>query len=797
MGDGLLSNLNEQQKSAVTTTEGYVRVIAGAGSGKTNTLSKRYAYLVEELGVSSSNILCVTFTNKAAREMRKRISQLIGQDKDYGYISTYHGFCVKVLREDISRLGFPASFSILDSEDQKAVLKEAYSSLGVNAREMTYKQALRYINKQKSKRQYLPLFFRTAKQDLSLETAERIFREYLRIQAKTYSLDFNDLIVFALHLLQSFDDILSKWSNRLVYVMVDEFQDSSSRQFTLVDLLSSKHKNLFVVGDPDQTIYTWRGAKPEFLVDFDKKYDDVQTIIMDQNYRSTPSILGISNALIKKNSIRIDKELFTNKPDGAAVIYYHADSPATEADWVVNKIKEATTTGKYKLSDIAILYRAHYLSRAFEQQFITNNIDYKVYGGLRFFERKEIKDILAYLRMIAFHDDISFLRTINYPKRGLGPKFINQLRSLADETKGTLFEALQDHSYLFQNRPGVEQYLQLIQKLSIVAEKETSISDQVQSVIAETGILDELTNEADEDRLDNLRAFQESIIELEEMEELTSLEAYLQEVALYTDLDQVEHKEKDQLNMMTIHTSKGLEFPVVFLVGFIDGVIPNQRSLNEREFAALEEERRLGYVAMTRAEDVLFISDFGGFNFQGGFDNRPSRFLKEIPERSFINEANFNFKEVEIATPRRASEEFEPMNTQILMVNDIIEHPVFGRGVIEKVIENHEKFLIRFDDLKESREINSSFQGLKLLASADTSIPADWNELESDFQEDELLLDMDKSSIQDINPKKLNVSVSVLPISKHNRSESSEQDSEDSQEKFSSLKSVFSRLKGK
>lgn len=709
----LLRGLNDRQAKAVVTTEGFVRVIAGAGSGKTKTLSSRYAYIVQELGISSSNVLCVTFTNKAAKEMRKRISYLIGSDNDFGYIATYHGFCVKILRQDIGRLGFPKNFGIADTEDQKVILREAYRKLNYSSKDLSFKEASDYIGKMKAESDYITLFFFEGQYEKG-SILDEVFHEYLRIQAKTFLLDFNDLIVFALHLLKEYSLVLEKWSSRLQYIMVDEFQDSSNRQFELIDLLSRRHKNLFVVGDPDQTIYSWRGAKPELLVDFDSVFENVNTVVMDRNYRSTPSILNISNALIKQNSLRVEKELFTEREDGPAVLYYHAESEVFEAKWVLDKIQTAIGEGGYAYSDIVLLYRAHYLSRVFEQAFVKSSVPYKVYGGLRFFERKEIKDVLAYLRMLTTQDDISFLRSINYPKRGLGKKFISELQDFADSKSETLYQCLTKNLDRTEfNRAGAKDFIKTIKQLIALKAKGISLSDLVQETLRITGILDDLRNDGDNERLDNLQEFQDSIVQLEKEELEVGVEEYLQEVSLYTDVDRKVDGD-NSVTLMTIHSAKGLEFPLVFIVGFIDGVIPDFRSLNQRSRLALEEERRLSYVAMTRAENALFISDHEGFNMRSGLENCPSRFLFEIPKDALTPDGEFDFENLRKEQPnsRRAT---TPKKKLALFVGDIVAHPMFGQGVVQKVISSEGKIKIHFFSLNDERLIQDDFEFLEFV----------------------------------------------------------------------------------
>jgi DNA helicase-2/ATP-dependent DNA helicase PcrA len=623
--DKILENLNEQQVQAVTTTEGYVRVIAGAGSGKTKALTSRYAYLVEALGINAANILCVTFTNKAANEMRNRVKRLVGEDNDYGYITTYHGFCVKVLREDINKVQYPKQFVIMDVEDQKTILRDVYEDLGINSKDCSHKQAIKHIGILKESTNYLEYIADgkdviTGSEQLLKDSKvllDQVFLKYLEKQQRNFALDFNDLINFTVYIFGKYTDVLEKWQQRLFYIQVDETQDSSPKQFYLVDILSQMHKNLFVVGDPDQTIYEWRGAKPELLVNFDKKYPNTQTVIMNQNYRSTPNILNLSNYIIKNNKIRIDKDMFTNNPNGVDVVHYHAKSDFDEGLFVVSEIQELVKENQSKYGDFAILYRANHISRMIEQSLIKEQIPYSIWGGIRFFERKEIKDVLSYLRLIVFGDDLSFLKIINTPSRKLGKVWINSIKQLAEQNNTSLYETIENNSL---NRQSATEFINLIKEFK-KRKDEILVSDLVKEILDKTGLTEMYRADGDEERLENIKELQNAIITIEndDTEKLT-LENYLQEIALYTDMD-VDDNKTDRVKLMTIHTAKGLEFPYVFLCGFTDGVLPSYMSMKERR---LEEERRLTYVAITRAEKAFYMTESEGYNFQTGMNKYPS-----------------------------------------------------------------------------------------------------------------------------------------------------------------------------
>jgi DNA helicase II / ATP-dependent DNA helicase PcrA len=715
----IFKDLNEHQKMAVTSTEGYVRVIAGAGSGKTRALVSRYANLVNELGISPSNILNVTFTNKAAKEMRNRVQKLVHKDHSLHYITTFHGFCVKVLREDINKLHYPKNFVILDVEDQKTILREIYSELKITSRDVKFKQCLAYIHKKKGDdyTTYIEFVLKTKLRAPTDDIFDKIFLKYLEKQQRNFALDFADLINFTLHIFTNYQDILEKWRNRMHYVQVDETQDNNLKQWHLMDLISSKHKNLFVVGDPDQTIYEWRGANPGYLVDFDKNYKDVKTIVMNKNYRSTPNILDIGNHIIKNNSLRVDKDMITENSRGVEVVHYHAESEFEEGVWIANEIKRLLNSEEdYNENDFAVLYRASFVSRVIEQSLMREKIPYVIYGGVRFFERKEIKDILSYLRLLQFGDDFSFLRVINFPKRGLGKKFIEELKKDAGEKSmlNTLLSIEKEPNL----RKGAKEFIETFKKLKSL--KITSISDYAKIVLDKSGIMMEYRRDGDTDRLDNINELLNSIISIEkDIDEALSLEDYLQEIALYTDMDKDNSKEK-RVKLMTIHSAKGLEFPYVFLSGFTDGVIPSSMSINERGPIAMEEERRLVYVAITRAEKGLYITESEGYNFRNGLEKYPSRFLFEIEENFYVKEG----KKLDKELVSNAKDFYQNKKSNSLVKNefiegDIIEHTAWGKGEIKKVLSNKGVYEILFFDIDKTKPINFGYDKMTLIKKSD------------------------------------------------------------------------------
>lgn len=704
-----IESLNDNQKEAVTTTEGYIRVIAGAGSGKTKALSYRFAYLVNELGISPSNILCVTFTNKAANEMKKRIRTLIG-DQDVGYVSTFHGFCVTILREEIHVIHYPSNFMILDEEDVNCILKNIYEEININSRHMTFDDARKFIGRRKLEGRYLrdianlDSMFLKEKATKADTIEEKIWWYYLFEQKKCYGLDFDDLINFVLYILGEEQAIQTKWQKRLQYIMVDEFQDVSKKQYALVQLLSGYHENLFIVGDPDQTIYTWRGAKVDYILNFDKAFSNVKTIILNQNYRSSPEILAVSNSLIQKNKMRMDKDLIPVKSTKVPVYYYHAKSTMEEAQWLAKQIAILKEQG-HKLSDIAILYRSHYISRAIEEEFIREEIPYILYSGTEFYKRKEIKDILCYLRMVVNGDEISFLRVVNLPKRNIGEKRIKELKAYAEKNNCSLYEALKENvEDTLLKKTQAKDFIKVIEKYKAIY-SELQVSEILTGILNESGYEEMLRLSGDQNRLDNLAELKQSIMSYENMvgEDYT-LEDYLGRVALFTNLDQQE--KKDTVKLMTIHTAKGLEFPIVFVCGLNEGIFPSSRTDTKEK---LEEERRLAYVAFTRAEDKLVLSDAQGVSNSGMF-RYPSRFIFNIEKKLLHYEVELDESLVDESMQFIAQDKEKYKENVLLEVGDVILHKAFGKGKIIEIDKENQVYIIKFEQLKTNRNISFSMK---------------------------------------------------------------------------------------
>ncbi len=718
MIENLLKNLNDKQIEAVKETEGYVRVIAGAGSGKTKALTTRYAYIVECLGINSANILCVTFTNKAAEEMRRRVKAIIGIKSDVSLITTYHGFCSKFLREEIYKINYPKNFIILDIEDQKSILREVYAELNLTSKDKTFKQALREISIKKNHANYLDFILGNKKFNTYTDI-DKVFHAYLIKQKKNFALDFDDLLNYVLFILDNNKDVLTKWQNRIHYIQVDETQDSSIKQFLLIELLARINKNLFIVGDPDQAIYEWRGAIPEILVNFDKKFTNAKTILMNQNYRSTPNILKLGNHIIRNNKIRVEKDMFTQNQQGVDVVHFHGQNETDEALWVINEIKELHRNEGVKYSDFAILYRANHVSRSIEQILIKENIPYVIYGGTRFFERKEIKDILAYLRLIHIGDDLSFQRVINHPARGLGNKFVEKISKYAKMDNTTLLIALQKNIEQQElNRIGAIDFLNLISGFQS-SSKNKSISDLVNEILEKSGLNDYYIADGDTDRLENIQEFVNSIILVEKKEgDELNLQDYLQEISLYTDMDLKDDK-IEKVKLMTIHTSKGLEFPYVFLCGFSEGILPNAMAIKDRKNRGIEEERRLAYVAITRAEKKFYMTESEGYNFNTSTSKLPSRFLFELDEAFYIRKGELNQDIIDEAKEFVKRETEKSTEVIQLIVGDMIKHPVWGKGKIIEVNSEKEEYIIEFLSIEKIKPISFSF---KLLQKIDLSV---------------------------------------------------------------------------
>ncbi len=701
----LLQGLNASQREAVTTTEGYIRVIAGAGTGKTRALTHRYAYLVNELGISPSNILCITFTNKAANEMKKRIKRMLGEEFDTSFVATLHAFCTRILREEIYKLFYPDNFIVLDNVDQKKILEEIYDELGIKMDTASFKFMIDQIRYYKNLITYVE-YLSDPDFDYSALTSDNrsdeiIFR-YIKKQRKYFGLDFFDLINFVIYLFDKFPDVLAKWQQKLCYIMVDEFQDITAKEFKLIRRLTEYNRNLFVVGDPDQNIYEWRGANMDVIVHFESWLNNpcfvnqlgltAHDIFLSSNYRSVTPILQVANSLIAKNQNRVEKSLCGQTDGGEQVVHLHAKNDKEEIKYICAQIKQHVASGG-KYSDFAVLYRSNYVSRFVEQGFLTQNIPYIVYGGVGFYERAEIKDVLSYMRLVERpDDDLSFKRIVNVPRRKIGKTKQKLLNDYAERNGISMYEALKVlcHSEAFKSCKAKE-FVGAIETLREKAEN-LSVSELLQHILMDTGYELYIRESGDIDRLDNVTELLRSIVTQEtEFGEHLSLSVFLQNITLLRDSD-VEDK-NDCVKIMTIHTAKGLEFDNVFLVGLTEGIFPSARSLEERKKDALEEERRLCFVAVTRAKKRLYLTESEGFGVKG-FSKVPSRFVFDIDGKllSRIGEIPAEILEEH----KHQSRTFDKVDLQIYKVGDQLRHKVFGEGVVEEVDEQTKTYRIRF-----------------------------------------------------------------------------------------------------
>lgn len=708
--ENILQGLNASQLEAVTSTEGFIRVIAGAGSGKTRALARRFAYLVNEIGILPGNILCVTFTNKSANEMRQRIHNLTG-DNDTGYISTFHSFCVSVLQEDSHALQYPKSFLVLDNSDIDSMLKIIYEERGLTLRNMTFSKARDMIEIRKlikEPKYYLDMLnmsLDTLRQKYltATEPSDIIFYGYLYQEKKCFGLDYNDLIKFTLYIFEQNEAVKIKWQQRLEYIMIDEFQDIDDLQYKLMSVLCGYHKNLFIVGDPDQTIYTWRGANVRYLLDFDKIFPSVKTIMMMQNYRSTPQIVSVVNDLIDKNKFRIKKNLMPTIADGRKVICHHADTSEREAMWIAEQIQALHGEGT-SYREITVLYRAHYITRIVEEVFLREKIPYAIYSGVQFFNRMEIKDSLAYLRLIAYKDDLAFLRVVNVPKRNLGERRIKFLQEYAVKHQCSLYISLETNldNEIFKGTKAA-QFVALIENFA-ANYAERQISELLAAILNESGYEKMLRTEGSQERLDNLAELKQSVYEYEtSCGEESTLEHYLSHVALFTNSDAADNS--DKVKLMTVHSAKGLEFPYVFLCAMNEGVFPSKKTDTIQK---MEEERRLAFVAMTRAQKGLYLSEAEGRNFDGS-PRYPSRFLLDIepalldytqkPQEGLIRET----KDYLVINERYLADE---ENQSSLAVGQRVKHSIFGSGTVVDVDLIKAAHLVKFDNIDTPRSIS-------------------------------------------------------------------------------------------
>ena len=701
--------LNENQKEAVLSDDQYLRIIAGAGSGKTRVLTTRIVHLIEDEDVRPYKILAIKFTNKAAKEMKERLSTMLHEEDEPRWISTIHSLCVRILREDISCLGYPKNFTIMDADDQKSIVKEAMKQLDLKDSKLTPGEVVGYISNNKTAQISVDAAKKMAGSFTDDTDKARIYEYYVNRLKEMYALDFDDLILKTVTLFSDFPSVLEKWQRRFEYVLVDEFQDIDNLQYQLIRFLVGKNASLYVVGDPDQTIYTWRGANVDIIMHFEKDFPNAKTIMLNENYRSTDAILRVSNSVIQNNKNRLKKELYTSKKNEDKVIHFGAESEEYEDAWIAGMIQKLHTQGK-KYSDIAILYRSNYLSRGLEKAMIDLRIPYIIYGGIRFYERMEVKDALCYLRMIVTADDLALQRILNRPKRGIGGKTMDNIVEEARRNNSTMYEVLKANQiFSGKSKKTIEEFVSMIEGWkAIEREGKMPLDELLEKIFEESGVkaMCEADEEKRDERLLNLKALQEDLQNFSEDNPDLSLDEYLQNIALYTDRDSGEVNECVQL--MTVHAAKGLEFDTVFVTDLNEGIFPNARSIEDSSHG-MEEERRLAYVAFTRAKNHLYVCEAGGFSFIIQGPRQTSRFIKEMDhdymveapgsfnqrgvmssssearifKNSFADFMSRNDDEDEIPSPIHVE---QPKASKVkFKKGDTVIHPKFGEGIIIKV----------------------------------------------------------------------------------------------------------------
>lgn len=735
----IYDTLNEQQREAVFHTEGPVLILAGAGSGKTRVLTHRTAYLIEEKGVNPYNIMAITFTNKAAGEMRERIDQLVGYGSESIWVSTFHSTCVRILRRHIDRIGFDTNFTIYDSDDQKTLMKDICKRLNVDTKIYKERSLLAAISKAKDELVDPQEFSlrAVASGDFAKRKQAEIYREYQDALRRNNALDFDDLIVKTVELFKTDAQVLDYYQERFRYIMVDEYQDTNTAQFELISILARKYKNLCVVGDDDQSIYKFRGANIYNILNFEKHFPEAVTIKLEQNYRSTQNILNAANGVISNNMGRKRKTLWTDNEAGKKIGFKQFETGYEEAEYVAQDINACVKDGRYHYGDCAVLYRTNAQSRLFEEKFIVSNIPYKIVGGVNFYARKEIKDLLAYLKTIDnARDDLAVRRIINVPKRGIGATTLNRVADYAATADISFYNALKmadDIPTLGKSAAKIKPFVNFIQVMRSKVEI-ISVSELLQEIIDETGYVKELEAEDTEEakaRIENIDELISKVVAYEEGEEHPTLSGFLEEVALVADIDSLDEG-SDYVVLMTLHSAKGLEFPKVYLAGMEDGLFPSYMSItSDSSSEDLEEERRLAYVGITRAKEELTITCARQRMIRGETQyNRVSRFVREIPSElldselrkpesargsSFGKESSFPsfLQNQTTARPKRTTLRQQPsgqsMQAKALVtkgvvkseldygIGDAVSHIKFGRGVVKNIMDGGRDYEVTVD----------------------------------------------------------------------------------------------------
>ena len=716
-----LELLNREQQEAVLHVDGPLLILAGAGSGKTRVLTYRIAHLIDECGVNPWNILAITFTNKAAGEMRERVDKIVGYGSESIWVSTFHSTCVRILRRYIDRLGYDTNFTIYDTEDQKTVMKSVCQKLQLDSKLYKERMLLNVISHAKDEYISPNEFLLEAKGDFRQEKIAQAYVEYQKELKKNNALDFDDLLVKTVELFQSCPDVLEYYQNRFRYIMVDEYQDTNTVQFKFISTLARQYRNLCVVGDDDQSIYKFRGANIRNILDFEKVFPDAKVVKLEQNYRSTQNILNAANGVIANNRGRKEKALWTENEQGEPILFQQFQNGYEEAEYVSGEISKKVREGEAEYQDFAVLYRTNAQSRLFEEKFLYANIPYKIVGGVNFYSRKEIKDILAYLKTIDNgKDDLAVRRIINVPKRGIGNVTLAKVQAYADSRDISFFEALEEAGEI----PGlgkaalkIQPFVHLIHEMRLSL-ADMSMQDLIQAILDKTGYAEDLKNEdtdESEARLENIDEFINKAVTYEEGAEEPNLSGFLEEVALVADIDSVEDGDNRVL-LMTLHSAKGLEFPYVYLAGMEDGLFPSYMSIAADDpTEEIEEERRLCYVGITRAMKELTITCARCRMVRGETQyNNVSRFVREIPSELLARKSVMPREPKKPEVPQNTSYQkakeafrtktFDPQQFKVVKadkldytVGDQVSHVKFGKGTVLEIAEGGRDYEVKVD----------------------------------------------------------------------------------------------------
>jgi DNA helicase-2/ATP-dependent DNA helicase PcrA len=733
----IYDTLNKEQQNAVFHTEGPLLLLAGAGSGKTRVLTHRIAYLIEEQGVNPWNIMAITFTNKAAGEMRERVDQIVGYGSESIWVSTFHSTCVRILRRYIDRIGYDTNFTIYDSDDQKSIIKDVCKRLDIDTKIFKERAILGAISSAKNELISTQEYEINAMSDFNKKKIAQAYKEYQRQLKQNNALDFDDLLVKTVEVFQNCQDVLDYYQERFKYIMVDEYQDTNTVQFKLVSLLASKYKNLCVVGDDDQSIYKFRGANIWNILNFEKFFPEARTIKLEQNYRSTKNILNSANQVIQNNLGRKDKTLWTDNEEGEKLQFRQFQSAYEEAEYITGDISAKVRDGEYSYNDCAILYRTNAQSRMFEEKLLLANIPYKIVGGVNFYARKEIKDLLAYLKTIDnARDDLAVRRIINVPKRGIGATTLGRVQDYAQENNLTFYEALkaaEDITTLGKSSAKLKPFVSFIQTLRSKLEF-LSVPEILNDIIEGTGYVKELEAEGTDEaraRIENIDEFITKVVTYDEETEEPSLSGFLEEVALIADIDSL-NEESNHVVLMTLHSAKGLEFPNVYLAGMEDGIFPSYMTITSDDPTEIEEERRLCYVGITRAMKKLTLTSARQRMIRGETQyNKVSRFIREIP-RELVELGN-SIEEKVKEVPRSniynqaksafQSKVFDPKQFKVTKsdkldyeVGDTVKHVKFGIGIVKSIVEGGKDYEVTVDfDKAGIKKMFAAFAKLKKL----------------------------------------------------------------------------------